>query len=150
MKLEIKDLSLLKIDRVKNWAVYFTYDKEKYLLHGSSDCCDNQMTLYLRIPVNSYGKYKLEPLHSKWASSDYVSDYIKTNEIGNGKNKTIHYCDIDKEYFVKQLTNQGFVSGVLDEKVDLIKLKNKSRQEELKKLREKMYKIERQIKELEE
>jgi hypothetical protein len=150
MKLEIKDLSLLKIDKIKDWAIYFTYDNEKYLLHGSSDGGDSSMTLYLRVPIGSDGKYKLEPIHSKWASSDYVSNYIKVNKIGNGKSKTIHYSEIDKEFFIKQLTNEGFVSGILDKKVDAIKIKNKSRQEELRKLREQMWKLERQIKELEE
>jgi hypothetical protein len=150
LKLEIRDLSLLKINKVKDWAVYFTYDNEKYLLHGSSDGGDYSMTLYLRIPIGSDGKYKLESITGKYTSSDYVSDYINVNKLGKGKNKTIHYCDIDKEYFVKQLTKEGFVTGVLDEKVDAIKLKNKVRQEEIKKLREQIYKIERQIKELEE
>lgn len=150
MKLVINDLSLLKIDKVKEWAVYFTYDNEKYLLHGSSDGGDYSMTLYLRIPLNNYGKYKLEPIFGKWTYTDYVSKYIKINKIGTGKNKTINYCDIDKEFFVKQLTNDEFVSGILDEKVDLIKVKNQTRQDEIKKLREQIMKIEKQIKELEE
>jgi hypothetical protein len=150
MKLVIEDLSLLKIDKVKDWAVYFTYDKEKYLLHGSSDGGDYSMTLYLRIPLGNNGQYKLEALQGKYTSTDYVSNYIKVNKVGSGKSKTIHYSEIDKEYFVKQLTNNGFVSGVLDKKVDLIKLKNKTRQEEIRKLREQIYKIEKQIKELEE
>lgn len=150
VNLEIKDLSLLKITKVKDWAVYFTYDTEKYLLHGSSDGGDNSMTLYLRIPFGSDGKYKLEPIKGKWSSTDYVSSYIKVNKVGNGKNKTIHYSEIDKEFFVKQLTNDGFVSGILDEKVDIIKLKNQARQDEIRKLREQIWKLEKQIKELEE
>lgn len=150
MKLEIKDISLLKIDKVKDWAVYFTYDNNKYLLHGSSDGGDYSMTLYLRVPIGSDGKYKLEAITGKYTSSDYVSDYIKVNKVGNGKSRTIHYCDIDKEFFVKQLTVNGFASGVLDEKIDVIKLKNKTRQEEIKKLREQIWKLEKQIKEMEE
>jgi hypothetical protein len=108
------------------------------------------MTLYLRIPLGNNGQYKLEALQGKYTSTDYVSNYIKVNKVGSGKSKTIHYSEIDKEYFVKQLTNNGFASGILDEKVDLIKLKNKTRQEEIRKLREQIYKIEKQIKELEE
>ena len=150
MKLEIKDLSLLKITKVKDWAIYFTYDNERYLLHGSSDGGDYSMTLYLRVPISSDGKYKLEPLQGKYTSSDFVSGYIKVNTIGKGKSTTIHYSEIDKEFFVKQLTVNGFVSGVLDEKIDVIKIKNKTRQEEIKKLREQIYKLEKQIKELEE
>ena len=150
MKLAINDLSLLKIDKLKNWAVYFTYDNEKYLLHGSSDGGDNSMTLYLRVPLDSNGKYKLETITGKYSSTDYVSKYIKENKVGNGRNRTIHYCDIDKEFFVKQLINDGFVSGALEEKVDLIKVKNKTRQDEIKKLREQIWKLEKQIRELEE
>jgi hypothetical protein len=125
MKLEINDLSLLKIDKVKNWAVYFTYNYEKYILHGSSDGGDSSITLYLRVPIGEDGKFKLEPIHRKWSMTDYILQYIKVNKVGNGKNKTIHYSEIDKEFFVKQLTNNGFCNGILDEKVDGIKIKNK-------------------------
>lgn len=150
MKLEIKDISLLKIDKLKDWAVYFTYGNERYLLHGSSDGGDYSMTLYLRVPIGEDGKFKLEPIQGKYTSNDSVSDYIKVNKLGKGKSKTIHYSEIDKEFFVKQLTVNGFVSGVLDEKINVIKLKNKTRQEEIKKLREQIYKLEKQIKEMEE
>lgn len=150
MKLAIEDLSLLKIDKVKDWAVYFTYDNDKYLLHGASDGCESSVTLYLRIPINNKGRYNLEAIHGQYTSSDSVSRYIKVNKIGSGRSNTIHYSEIDKEFFVKQLTNDGYVSGMMDEKVDSIKIKNQVRQEEIKKLREQIRKIEKQIKELEE
>jgi hypothetical protein len=89
-------------------------------------------------------------MDGKWTSTDYVSKYIKVNKIGKGKSKTIHYGEIDKEFFVKQLINDGFATGRLTDKVEIIKLKNKTRQEEISKLREQIYKLEKQIKELEE
>lgn len=151
IKLEIKDLSLLKITKVKDWAVYFTYDNEKYLLHGSTDGGDSSITLYLRIPLNDNGKYKLEPLNGKWTKDDYIANkYIRVDKVGKQNCRTIHYSEIDKSYFVKQLTNDEFVSGVFSVKVDIIKIKNKTRQEEMKKLREQIWKLEKQIKELEE
>lgn len=33
MEIEMNDLSLLEITKVKPWAIYFDYDNKHYLLH---------------------------------------------------------------------------------------------------------------------
>ena len=36
--IDIQDLSLLKITRVRDWSICFDYDKKHYLIHGSYEC----------------------------------------------------------------------------------------------------------------
>lgn len=75
-KLIITDLSKLKITKVKNWAIYFNYDNEKYLLHGS--CCDYEYSsnLYKRIPINN--KYELVYMAGEYTWDDYIKgEFIK-------------------------------------------------------------------------
>lgn len=116
--LEIKDLSKLKITKVKDWAVYFDYDGEKYLLHGRTEDYEYDITLYKRMPLNDKGKYKLEYIFSKISTSDYIkSIYIKYFS------KQMCYKHIDKEYFVKKLTYYGYCYGMYEEYVKNLKRK---------------------------
>lgn len=36
--INIQDVSLLKITKVKNWSILFDYDDKHYLLHGVDEC----------------------------------------------------------------------------------------------------------------
>lgn len=118
MMLEIKDLSKLKITKVKPWAIYFDYDNEKYLLYGRNEDYEYDITLYKRVPLplNDKGKYKLEYIFSQISASDYIkSTYIKYFS------KQMCYKHIDKEHFVKKLTYDGFCYGMYDEYVEELK-----------------------------
>lgn len=116
--LEIKDLSKLKITKVKPWAIYFDYDCEKYLLHGRQEDYEYDITLYKRVPLNDKGEYKLEYISSKISASDYIENmYIKYFS------KQMCYKNINKEYFVKKLTYDGFCCGMYDKYVKNLKRK---------------------------
>ena len=112
MKLTITDKSKLKITKVKDWAIYFTYCDEKYLLHESTDCYDSVVTLYKRLPVNDNGKYELEWLHSNPYSDIPTIEYKKKNKYWTGTNSQVN---IDK--FVYDLTKDGFFESEYEKEI---------------------------------
>ena len=114
--LEIKDLSKLKITKVKYWAIYFDYDGEKYLLHGSSVDYEYSITLYKRVPLDNNGKYSLETIYGRFTSTDCIDEFLKQKHPKC-------YKHIDKEYFVKKLTYNGYCYGMYDEYVKNLKRK---------------------------
>ena len=52
MGIEMKDLSLLEITKIKPWAIYFDYGNKHYLLHGKADGCESIQELW----INFYQK----------------------------------------------------------------------------------------------
>lgn len=58
-KIHITNLNNIRIYKIKNWAVYFENDGQKYLLHQDSDY--NCTYLYKK-DVDNNGKYTLEDL----------------------------------------------------------------------------------------
>lgn len=114
MEINVTDLSLLEITKVKDWAINFDYDGKHYLLHGSSELGEGSwQELYERI-LNQNGHYKLNHIKNKLYADEYVvNDYIKRQ-----KGKTIVYRNIDKEYFVYKLTKRGFATGIMEERVN--------------------------------
>lgn len=144
LKLEINDLSLLKITKLKRWwNIYFEYDNQKYLLHERSESGEgSDVILYKRIPLNDKGKYNLEYVASK--------GYISIDNLLKEKHKKIIvYNQIDKEYFVKHLTHYDFCSGIYKDEVDTIHKKNNIRQEQIKRLNGYIREIQRKINNLE-
>lgn len=138
--LQIDDLNKLKITKVKRWAIYFTYDNERYLLHGTSDCGESGVTLYKR---NWNGtKFKLERIASDWGDENVEYEYIKS--IPRNTN-TLVYAHIDKEYFVKKLSLDGFVYGIFDKEVENIKLNNENIREQIRKLENEIRQLRREI-----
>lgn len=101
-KLIITDLNKLKITKVKDWAIYFNYDNEKYLLHGSGECGEYSSNLYKRIPINN--KYELVYIKGEYT----CDDYIKGEFIKEYYKRILVYNQIDKEYFVNQLVKWKF------------------------------------------
>jgi len=93
--LKIEDIGLLKITKCKDWAVYFTYDTEAYLLHGSSDGGESSITLYKR-NLTPNGNYDLEAIKSNWGSSYLLHNYIDYK-------KPLVYSQIDTTKFVVRL-----------------------------------------------
>ena len=131
-KLEITDLSKLKITKIKEayyiYAIFFTYDSDKYLLHHSDAEYESSTTLYKRVPLNNCGKYDLEIIRN--IGDVALSSFLRiNNKIDNKYIKyslSNCYCQIDKKFFAKRLTYHGLVSGIYDDYIkELWKQKNK-------------------------
>ena len=105
MGIEMNDLSLLEITKVKPWAIYFDYDNKHYLLHGKADGYESIQELYER-QLDKNGNYDLIFIKSRYGRYYLDSDYIKSIS-----RKTIVYNQIDKEYFSEQLTRSGFIEN---------------------------------------
>lgn len=135
--INITDLSLLKITKVKDWAINFDYDSKHYLLHGSSELGEGSwQELYERI-LDQNGHYELNHINNKPYAEEYViNDYIKGQ---NGR--TIVYRNIDKEYFVYKLTKRGFATGIMEERV-------KEEEKHIAKIEKQIKKYEEKIREL--
>ncbi len=113
--INIQDLSLLKITKVKTRSIYFDYDRKHYLLHGTYDDYESVHTLY-EININKKGFWTLDFIKSDYARTSVLNEYIKPLSW-----KTIVYNQINKEYFVEKLAVHGFIkpNKIID------KLKNK-------------------------
>lgn len=129
--LNITDLSLLKITRVRRWAICFDYDNKHYLIHGSYEMGEGSWQELYERELDANGKYSLIRLKTANGKDDVADDYIKKQ-----RGKTIVYRNIDKEYFAYKLTKRGFAHGIMD---------NKVKEEE-----KHIAKVERQIKRYEE
>lgn len=105
MGIEMKDLSLLEITKIKPWAIYFDYGNKHYLLHGKADGYESIQELYER-QLDKNGNYDLIFIKSR-----YGRDYLDSGYIKSINRKTIVYNQIDKEYFREQLTRSGFIEN---------------------------------------
>lgn len=103
--IDIQELSLLKITKVKPWAIYFDYDQKHYLLHGKSDGYESVQELYER-HLDKNGFWTLE-----FIKSDYGNEYIINYYIKPISWQTIVYNQIDKEYFVRHMAIHGFIKS---------------------------------------
>lgn len=114
--LNITDLSLLKITRVREWSICFDYNGSHYLLHGQSEVGEGSgQELYER-KLDNKGRYKLNHIKTKWHTDDNIAwDYIRCNF--NNQNKPIVYSQIDKPFFVYKLTKRGFAVGIMEQQV---------------------------------
>ena len=122
--IDIQDLSLLKITRVRSWSICFDYADKHYLLHGESEAGEYSCQELYERKLDECGKYDLIFISNK-CGDDYVSnDYIKTQ-----KGRTIVYSKIDKNFFAYKLTKRGFATGIFEKEV----LKQNKEIEKLKK-----------------
>jgi hypothetical protein len=143
-KLIVKDLSKLKITKVKSWAIYFDYDNEKYLLHGSSEDYEHSIRLYKRIWNGK--KYELDCIFGKFTITEDVKyKYIKPINAKYFKKDTIVYSQIDKEYFVKKLTFDYYFGGIYEKEIKKIKKQIQNKQDKMNNLEKEI----RKLKELE-
>lgn len=77
--------------------VFFTYDKQKYLLVWNEEGGEGFMTLYKRF-VAPNGYWTLEYMDGNWVNGRRFTELIKPQT-----SKTIVYKLIDKEYFIQNL-----------------------------------------------
>lgn len=142
--IDIQDLSLLKVTRVKDWAICFDYDDRHYLLHGASEMGEGSWQDLYERELNENGRYKLTFItHSNYGSEYVANDYIKRQ---NGK--TIVYSLIDKEYFAYKLTKRGFATGIFEDVVLKQKEEILNLQTELKVYEDKCRELKNRIREL--
>lgn len=143
--IDIQDLNLLRITKVKEWAIYFDYGKKHYLLRGQSEMGEGSWQVLYERTLDECGKYHLERIKESGYATEYVAnDYIKRQ---NGK--TIVYSKIDKEYFAYKMTKRGFAIGIMQQKVEeenqhILSVKN-----QIKELEQKIYGLRREIAHLE-
>ena len=146
-KLNIQDLSKLKITTVKQWCINFTYDGEQYFLHDDSDE-DRCLGLFHKINCrNSERIYGIITLA-------YPMDYIKMkNNIkikwNSYEKANIVYSQIDKEYFVKRLTYDEFIDSCFDNECKKIRERNEQNNKKIKQLEEEIDKLRQENRKLE-
>ena len=111
--LNITDLSLLKITKVKQWAICFDYGNEHYLIHGQHELGEGSgQTLYQRT-LDENGNYELFEVASQW----YLDDNVEFDYIRRQRGQTVVYSQIDKEFFAYKLTKNKLALGVMEEQV---------------------------------
>ena len=58
--IDIQDLNLLRITKVKEWAICFDYGEKHYLLHGQSEMGEGSWQVLYERTLDECGKYHLE------------------------------------------------------------------------------------------
>ena len=109
--IDIQDLSLLKITKVREWAIFFDYGNKHYFLHEAEEMGEPIKQELFERELDSNGKYSLIPIKSIWSSEHLCFDYFK--DIS----RPIVYKQIDKEYFAYKLTKRGFAIWTIKSKM---------------------------------
>ena len=139
--INIIDLSLLKITKVRPWSILFDYDNEHYLIHGSSEFGEGSWQEFYKRELNEHGKYNLTHLKNHAYADEHVSyDYIKRQ-----RGHTIVYKNIDKEYFAYKLTKRGFATGIMEKKVKEEQKHIAKVEKQIKKYQEKIWQLKNEI-----
>ncbi len=119
-KINITDINLLQITRVRNWSISFDYDNKHYLLHGTSELGEGSWAELFEKTYDENGKY-----HLNYMGNAHSSEYVVNDYIPKQKGKTIVYSQIDKEFFAFQLTYRKLATGIMENKVKEIEKKQK-------------------------
>lgn len=139
--IDIQDLNLLRITKVKEWAICFDYGEKHYLLHGQSEMGEGSWQVLYERTLNECGKYHLERIKE----SGYATEYVANDYIKRQKGKTIVYSKIDKEYFAYKMTKRGFAIGIMQQKVEEENKHILSVEKQIKELEQKIYGLRREI-----
>lgn len=138
--INITDLTLLKITRVRPWAILFDYGDKHYLIHGSYEMGEGSWQELYERELDANGKYNL--IHLKTVNGD---DNVKYDYIKEQRGNTIVYKNIDKEHFVCKLTRRGFATGIMENKVKGEQKHIAKVEKQIKKYREKIWKLNNEI-----
>lgn len=139
--IDIQDLNLLKVTKVKEWAICFDYAQKHYLLHGQSEIGEGSWQVLFERTLDDCGKYHLERIKE----SGYAPEYVADDYIKKQKGKTIVYSKIDKEYFSYKMTKRGFAIGIMQQKVEEENQHILSVESQIKELEQKIYGLRREI-----
>ena len=101
--MEISKVWLLKITKIKQWAIYFSYDGEKYILHESNQDYESGLTLYKK--VENENKYTLEAISSAYGSlfqlkSKITGKYMYNNSVYNQVDLFDFVCKMAKRKLI--------------------------------------------------
>ena len=110
-KINITDISKLRITKVKPWKIYFKYNEDEYMLIEDTDE-DAHISLYKRYKLNS-GNHRVECINGAITCMS-ISTFIK--DISKKRAKHIVYANIDRNNFVIKLLELGFSTGYLEER----------------------------------
>lgn len=135
--IDIKDLSLLKIKKVKKWVIFFDYDNKHYFIHGNYEFGEGSWQELYERELNCCGKYNLKRMATICSTDRVADDYIKKQ-----KGNTIVYSQVDKKYFAYKLTKRGFATGIMECSV-------KRNQNKIQKVKTQIQKYKDKIRELE-
>ena len=138
--IDIRNTALLKITKVKPWAICFDYDGKHYLLHGNYEFGEGQWQALYEREVNFYGTYKLKRIAERSGKERVADDYIKAQ-----KGKTVVYSQIDKNYFAYKLTKRGFATGVMKHLVEREQIKIQKVESQIQKYKDKIRELEKSI-----
>lgn len=106
LKLEITDLTKLRITKVTDYKVYFDYEGERYFLLSTFDE-ECHLSLYKRDIDNN--KIRVTFINSR-VTSTKIYELVK--DISKKRPAHPVYSNIDREYFVKKLVQLDMVSGL--------------------------------------
>ena len=136
-KLEITDLSLLRIRRVFDWKIYFDYNGEHYMIISDDD--EDIHTSFYKREIDSQGKVTMHCLCGVFrhcCANTFIRDVSKTHKGG------LTYSNIDREFFVKQLVAFGFAGGLFEKEYKYKEKRKAAIEKEIVKLREEMHVLE--------
>ena len=125
-KLKINNINKLKITKIKDWAIYFTYDNARYLLHANT-----YTTLYKRKPLNECGKFELQWMCSKYG---YLIPNINYRDKNNKSLRCRPYNQIDLKKFLWDMTWNDFFESDYSQEIEVRKQKIKEIDQDIKKL----------------
>lgn len=126
--LNIQDVSLLKVTRVRDWSICFSYDGKNYLIHGCYECGEGSWQDFYTRELDEKGRYTLDFI--KCSDGD---EQVKYYYFDTAMNKTLVYSRINKNDFAYMLTKNGFATGVY---ADLVEKENLAVDELRTKLKE--------------
>ena len=116
----IKDIRTIKITKVKSWAIHFTVDGEKYILHENRDCYETDSTIFKKTILES-GKYKLEYI-SRCYGDIYGVVNMKKGQTYNSINKYDFVLKLVKMKLVR--TNDEAIKLLLTKERKIKKIHN--------------------------
>ena len=136
-KLNIINISDIKITKVRDWSIHFRYDNKLYMLHLSQDWCEESTTLF---EVLEKDNNKLDAIHSEY------DDNIPRLKLKNGNFRTKDsepYNQIDLDKFVYDLTWSGYASSKFDDEIKLKKSPRYQKKMEIDRLQKEIEVLER-------
>ena len=142
-KINITDISKLKITKVKPWKLYFEYDNTEYMLIDDTDE-DAHISLYKRHKLPS-GNHRVECINGAITCMG-IHGFIR--DISKKRPEHLVYANIDRNYFVLNLIELGFSTGYLEGRHKKFMARRNNIQEEINKLQLKITKLQDENKKL--
>lgn len=138
--IDIRNTALLKITKVKPWAIYFDYGEKHYFIHGNYEFGEGSWQELYERDLNYYGGYKLKRIATANGTDRVANDYINKQ-----RGKTVVYSQIDKNYFAYKLTKRGFATGVMKNLVEREQSKIQKVEAQIQKYKDKIRELEKSI-----